>query len=87
MIPLFWLNLADTGEVCGTLITESGDQIVTEAGDSLVTECFTPEAVTLRPGKVYRGTYPYWEPYKRPYYELDERDDEEVLISASLDLD
>lgn len=37
---------------------------------------------TLRPGRVYRGTYPHWKPLQRkPYWEDPNQDDEEKLLA------
>ncbi len=46
-----------------------------------------PAAVvsSLRPGKVYKGTYPYWKPRRKPYWEdefdLEEAQEEEELLA------
>ncbi len=38
---------------------------------------------SLRPGKVYKGTYPYWQKRKKPYWE-DEFDREEAQEEEEL---
>lgn len=43
MLLPFQLNLAAIEEVCGALVTESGDQLVTESSDFIVTECHESE--------------------------------------------
>ncbi len=46
-----------------------------------------PAAVvsSLRPGKVYKGTYPYWKQRRKPYWEdefdRDEAQEEEELLA------
>ncbi len=46
----------------------------------------------LRPGKVYKGTYPYWKPRRKPYWE-DESDrdeaqeEEEMLAMIGIEMD
>ncbi len=44
-----------------------------------------PAAVvsSLRPGKVYKGTYPYWKQRRKPYWE-DEFDREEAQEEEEL---
>ncbi len=44
-----------------------------------------PAAVvsSLRPGRVYKGTYPYWKPRRKPYWE-DEFDREEAQEEEEL---
>ncbi len=44
-----------------------------------------PAAVvsSLRPGKVYKGTYPYWKQGRKPYWE-DEFDREEAQEEEEL---
>jgi len=78
-------NGSEDVEVCGHLITESGLRIVTETGDSIVTECFTPEAIGLRPGRVYKDQYPYWKPRRKPYWER-ELEEEELLAILGIEL-
>jgi len=80
-----WNGVGAQPEVCGHLITEAGDRIVTETGDSIVTECFTPDAIGLRPGRVYKGEYPYFKPRRKPYWEIDP-DEEEVLVILGIEL-
>ncbi len=40
---------------------------------------------SLRPGKVYKGTYPYWKQRRKPYWEdefdRDEAQEEEELLA------
>ncbi len=38
---------------------------------------------SLRPGKVYKGTYPYWKQRRKPYWE-DEFDQEEAQEEEEL---
>ncbi len=38
---------------------------------------------SLRPGKVYKGTYPYWKQRRKPYWE-DEFDREEAQEEEEL---
>lgn len=39
-----------------------------------------------RPGRVYKSTYPYWKPRKKPYWETDEefQDEEEVIAMLEI---
>jgi len=74
-------------DVCGSLITESGNQLITESGDSLVTECFVPEASSLMPGRVWKGRYHYWVPTKDAplYYQDPEEDEDEVMATIAFE--
>lgn len=83
MVLLFQLNLPSAPDVCGSFVSESGNRLTTENGDALVTECSAPEAVILRPGRVYKSQYPYWLDRRKPYWETDEIDDEEIAIVIS----
>ncbi len=46
----------------------------------------------LRPGRVYKGTYPYWKPRRKPYWEdefdRDEaQEEEEMLAMIGIEMD
>ncbi len=48
-------------------------------------------ASSLRPGKVYKGTYPYWKQRKKPYWEDDfdreeAQEEEELLAMMGIEL-
>ncbi len=52
-----------------------------------------PAAVvsSLRPGKVYKGTYPYWKQRRKPYWEDDfdreeAQEEEELLAMMGIEL-
>lgn len=47
----------------------------------------TVVASGLRPGRVYKGRYPYLEPRRKPYWEKLDPEEEELLIIAGIDLD
>ncbi len=53
-----------------------------------------PSAVVspLRPGRVYKGAYPYWVKRKKPYWEIDEerdeaREEEEMVAAMGIEMD
>ncbi len=46
----------------------------------------------LRPGRVYKGTYPYWKQRRKPYWEDDQQRDEaqeeeEMLAMIGIEMD
>ncbi len=46
---------------------------------------------SLRPGKVYKGTYPYWKQRRKPYWEDDfdrkeAQEEEELLAMMGIEL-
>ncbi len=52
-----------------------------------------PAAVvsSLRPGRVYKGAYPYWKQRRKPYWEDDQereeaQDEEELLAMMGIEL-
>ncbi len=52
-----------------------------------------PAAVvsSLRPGKVYKGTYPYWKQRRKPYWEdefdrEESQEEEELLAMMGIEL-
>jgi len=41
----------------------------------------------LRPGRVYKGVYPYWKQRKKPYWETEEElEEEELLVLMGIEL-
>ncbi len=43
--------------------------------------------ISLRPGRVYKGKYPYFTPRRKPYWEQSDAEEEEFLLLSSIDLD
>ncbi len=46
---------------------------------------------SLRPGKVYKGTYPYWKQRRKPYwedefYQEEAQEEEELLAMMGIEL-
>ncbi len=46
---------------------------------------------SLRPGKVYKGTYPYWKQRRKPYWEdefdrEESQEEEELLAMMGIEL-
>lgn len=59
---------------------------------SLFEPAVVPTTLPNRPGRVYKGRYPYWQPQRRPYWEAEEdlinaREEEELLALMGIDLD
>ncbi len=52
----------------------------------------TTPVSTLRPGRVYKGTYPYWQKRRKPYWEDDQdrdeaQEEEEMLAMIGIEMD
>lgn len=39
------------------------------------------------PGRVYKGTYPYFKPRRKPYWEKPDPEEEELIAIIGIDLD
>ena len=53
----------------------------------LATRAAGPTQPALRPGRVYKGRYPYFEPRRKPYWEKPDPEEEELLAIIGIDLE